>query len=98
VRAVGKADGRPGGRGKRGCYIEEIETPSGIQVRRFKRYETMADDFVHALAYSLFALSMISGIDLPGLVGLDPGGSVSASILGDTGSEDVILSRPDLFH
>lgn len=79
-------------------YIEEMETPSGAQVRRFKRYESMADDFTHSLAYSIFALAMVLGIDLPGLVGLEPGGSVSASYLGDTDIEDVVGSRPDLFQ
>ena len=79
-------------------YIEEMQTPTGISVRRFKRYESMADDFTHSLAYAVFALALLHGIDLPGLVGLDAGGSVSASFLGDTGGENVVLSRPDLFQ
>jgi hypothetical protein len=78
-------------------YIEDMETPSGQSVRRYKRYETLPDDFTHALAYAVFALAMMNGIDLAGMVGLDPSGSVSASFLGEADIEDTIASRPDLF-
>lgn len=67
-------------------FIEEIETQRGT-VMRFTRYSTLADDFLHALGYALFACSIQVGVDLPEMVGLAAGGSLTKSYIDIIGEE-----------
>ena len=71
-------------------YIEEVDTPRG-QIQRYQRYSTKADDFLHALGYSLLSASITLGIDLAEMVGLDPGGSITKDFIDTIGTEMPIL-------
>lgn len=72
----------------RSNYITQIDTSRG-QIQRYERYSTMADDFLHALGYGLFACALGAGVDLPSLIGLDVGTTVTREYV-DTviGSEE----------
>ena len=77
-------------------YIEDTESPTGIQSRRSCRYKQKADDFLHALGYALFvcAITAPSPIDLPSLVGLGENFSMSARTsqqIAEIGEEDGLV-------
>lgn len=61
-------------------YVEDVESPTGITSRRYARYRQKPDDFLHALGYAVFmcALTSPQPIDLPEIVGLGRGFSMSA--------------------
>lgn len=61
-------------------YVEETESPTGIESRRYARYRAKADDFLHSLGYAIFvcAITAPSPVDLTQLVGLEPNSSISA--------------------
>ena len=64
--------------------IEETDTPSGT-VRRYARTSGKADDFLHALGYSIFMLCISCSIDLPSLCGLSLGNTINRKSHEDIG-------------
>lgn len=74
-------------------YIEDTESPTGIASRRYARYSQKADDFLHALGYSLFTCAITAGspVDLTQMAGLGSNYSMSARTqaqLDEIGIED----------
>lgn len=67
-------------------FIEETETTRGT-VQKYVRYSTLADDFLHALGYSLFSCALQVGIDLADMVGLGAGGSITRDYIDMIGEE-----------
>jgi len=73
-------------------YIEDVEAPNGITIRRYCRRKNLPDDFLHSLGYALFIASIAQGIDLPAMLGLGANGSLSSQAislqqLGEEGSQ-----------
>lgn len=68
-------------------FIEEIDRPDGT-IQKYAKYESKADDFLHALAYGVFMCALAhGGIDLPEMIGIGKGSSVTAGYIGDIGFE-----------
>lgn len=65
---------------------EDIETPSGT-IRRYARIPSRADDFTHALGYALFICAIMSGRDLPSMIGLGAGASINQAVAHEIGLE-----------
>lgn len=68
-------------------YIEETDTPTGQQIRRYQRYSTQADDFLHSLGYAILSCAVNQGLDLAEMVGLEPGGSITKDYIETIGEE-----------
>lgn len=71
-------------------FIEDVEAPNGVTMRRYCRYKNRADDFLHALGYAIFICALLHGIDLPTLIGFPPNSSLSAQfmeMIGDEGDD-----------
>lgn len=71
----------------------DLDTPSGT-VRRYQRMASKADDFLHALGYGLFTCALMSGRDLPSMIGLAANSSVNRTMMEDIGDERGVLYDP----
>jgi hypothetical protein len=78
-------------------YVDEYETPNGSQMRRYHRYKTQADDFLHALCYAIFMCSVTASIPVTSLVGLAANASLSKSALDELGEEGKMTNDPSNF-
>ena len=68
-------------------YIEDVEAPNGITIRRYCRYKQMPDDFLHALGYAIFVVALGMKLDLPGMLGISPKSSVNKPYIDMIGEE-----------
>ena len=68
-------------------FIEDVEAPNGMTIRRYCRYKQRADDFLHALGYAVFICALTHNIDLPSMLGLGYRGSLSAPVIDIIGEE-----------